>query len=308
MLIRRLALAAVFAALAGGAAAERFTFVALGDMPYGDPPEVYGTYEALIGEVNRRGPDLVIHVGDTKSGSSPCTDQLLDEQLAYLMTFDAPLIYTPGDNEWTDCHRSGFDPLERLAYIRAHYFADPATSFGRRPVVLEHQGARGYPENVRLILNGVAFIGAHVVGSNNNFDERKLAALAEFSARDAASSEWLAESFDRAAGADAIVVAIHADMLGDGFRAGTEEWSPRSGHGGFGRALQRAAAAFGKPVLLVFGDSHEFKVFRPFPKTAPNVTAVEVFGGREMHAVAMTVDTGAAEPFAIAPLKNPALP
>ena len=31
--------------------------------------------------------------------------------------FEAPFIYTPGDNEWTDCHRENngsFDPIERL--------------------------------------------------------------------------------------------------------------------------------------------------------------------------------------------------
>src|SRR5690606_35598316 len=36
------------------------------------------------------------------------------------------LVYTPGDNEWTDCHRSragGFDPLERLAALRSLFFA-----------------------------------------------------------------------------------------------------------------------------------------------------------------------------------------
>jgi len=32
-------------------------------------------------------------------------------------TFEAPLIFVPGDNEWTDCHRQNngsYDPIERL--------------------------------------------------------------------------------------------------------------------------------------------------------------------------------------------------
>ena len=35
------------------------------------------------------------------------------------------MIYVPGDNEWTDCHRAnngGYDPLERLAFLRAMFY------------------------------------------------------------------------------------------------------------------------------------------------------------------------------------------
>jgi hypothetical protein len=310
-MLRKLALAAALSLIAGAAPAGEFRFVALGDMPYGEPAAVYGAYQALIDAVNRRGPDIVLHIGDTKSGSTPCSDETLDDQLAFLMSYAAAVIYTPGDNEWTDCHRpaaGGYDPVERLAYIRATYFADPATSFGEAPIALAHQGARGYPENSRAIHKGVAFIAAHVVGSNNNFETRDPAAVEEFLARNAATTDWLAESFAAAAQAQAAVVAIHADMFQGGFNLwGQEGWPSHSGFAAFGPALQKAAAAFGKPVLLVFGDSHEFRVFRPFPKSAPNVTALEVFGARDMHAVEVRVDTATRGVFSIAPLLNPAL-
>lgn len=55
------------------AAAEPVRIVAPGDMPYGEPAEVYPAYEALIGAVNAADPALVIHIGDTKSGGTPCT-------------------------------------------------------------------------------------------------------------------------------------------------------------------------------------------------------------------------------------------
>jgi hypothetical protein len=122
--IAALSLAAPFTTAAN---AEPFKIIALGDMPYGDPKWVYPPFEALIAKVNSLNPDLVIHVGDTKSGGTPCSDKTLDEQLAYLNSFAAPTIYTPGDNEWTDCHREasgGFDPLDRLAYIRRTYFTE----------------------------------------------------------------------------------------------------------------------------------------------------------------------------------------
>ncbi|MEU6787396.1 hypothetical protein ABZ912_50105 [Nonomuraea angiospora] len=36
-------------------------------------------------------------------------------------TFDDPFVLTPGDNEWTDCHRTaagGYAPTERLDAVR----------------------------------------------------------------------------------------------------------------------------------------------------------------------------------------------
>jgi hypothetical protein len=40
--------------------------------------------------------------------------------------FKSPLVYTPGDNEWTDCNKSGegaFDPLLNPGYVRDIFFA-----------------------------------------------------------------------------------------------------------------------------------------------------------------------------------------
>ncbi len=72
---------------------------------------------------------LVLHVGDIHSGSQFCT-------LAYNRTvfnlwgdFKDPLIYTPGDNEWADCHKSG----EQLCYLSSHFWA-------RERLILFHHG------------------------------------------------------------------------------------------------------------------------------------------------------------------------
>ncbi len=303
-------LAALATLVAGPALAAPFTFVALGDMPYGDPEKSYPPFETLIETINEARPALVLHIGDTKSGGTPCSDEMLDDQLGFLNRFTAPTLYTPGDNEWTDCHRKKagrFDPIERLDYIRRTYFPDPSTTFGVE-TALEHQGEAGYPENARMVHEEVAFITAHVVGSNNNFEVRDPKAAAEFFARDPASTSWLMESFEAHADAKAIVVAIHADMFEFDFNEfGNERWLRHSGFSNFGTALKEAAVAFGKPVLLVYGDSHKHVIFRPFPETAPNITALEVFGARDMHAVEVTVDPESSGVFSVAPLYNPAL-
>ena len=291
------------------AQAEPFTVVAYGDVPYGEPAEVYAPFEALIRVINGATPRLAIHVGDTKSGSTVCSDELLAEQLDYLNTVEAPVLYTPGDNEWTDCHREaagGFDPLERLAHIRETYFAEPGTSFGAEPLEVESQGG-ATPENVRVRLGDVRFVTAHVVGSNNNFQTRDMGAVEEFIARDAASTAWLEESFRQAGDAAAVVVAIHADMFGEGFDAQDGAWAGHSGFAGFGAALKEQAAAFGRPVLLVYGDSHVFGQMRPFPIEAPNLMATEVPGAEAMHAVEITIDPESPGVFSVSLLENTAL-
>jgi hypothetical protein len=289
--------------------------VVLGDMPYGAPETTYPPFETLIGAINARAPDLVIHVGDTKSGRTPCSDAHLDEQRAFMMQVAAPLLYTPGDNEWTDCHddrAGGHDPRARLARIRATYFATPGQSLGARPLPVTHQGAAGYPENARLMLGDVMVMTAHVVGSNNGFEPRDTATAREAIARDAANRAWLARSFATAqeAGAGALILAIHADMFEFGFapRWDAEGFLRHSGFARFAGALIDEANRFARPVLLTYGDSHRFRMFRPFPDRAPGIMALETFGAANMHAVEVTVETGAGYPFAVRPLLNPAQP
>ena len=303
------------------AVAADFTFVALGDMPYGLPEKVYGPFKVLIAEINRRSPVFAIHVGDTKSGWTPCADHRLLEQWDFMNSFASAVIYTPGDNEWTDCHRpqaGGFDPLDRLQFIRAHYFPT-AWSLGRHPIRLERQadvmwGFESFVENGRFRYGDVWVVTAHVVGSNNNFqahlDVRDQHTTQEFFARDKANRVWLADSFDKATSTntEAVVVAIQADMFREGFDPEQETFARDSGFKGFGETLIMQAASFKRPVLLIFGDSHEFRIFHPFPRSADNLTAVEVYGGEHMHAVEITVAPDAAAAFTFRPVQNPALP
>ena len=100
------------------------------------------------------------------------------------------------------------------------------------------------------------------------------------------------------------MLAIHADMFPAGFDG---SWAAESGFNTFGSALVEEAAAYEKPVLLIYGDSHIFEQARPFPTEAPNVMALQVPGAEEMHAVEITVDPEAAGMFSISQIENPAL-
>ena len=108
-------------------------------------------------------------------------------QRDHMNSVDGPLVYTPGDNEWTDCHRPGwgdYDPRERLSVLRNLFFAEP-TSLDRDPINLERQSDlspehAAMAENARWRIDGVLFGTAHVVGSNNGRRGGDAAAIAEY--------------------------------------------------------------------------------------------------------------------------------
>jgi hypothetical protein len=209
-------------------------------------------------------------------------------------------VYTPGDNEWTDCHRSNngkFDPLERLAVLRQRFFT-PGQSLGAQPIPVQNQSTVSssfvrYVENVRWMHQGVMFATVHIVGSNNNLESRDIAATREFFERDVANVSWIQNTFEQARlqQATAIVFAFQADVLEN-----KTPWEDFPGWSGFrtsiGQTLLPLASAWGKPVLVVHGDSHQFKIDQPFQldkKPMKNVTRLIVPGASDVRAVKVTV-------------------
>ena len=209
-----------------------------------------------------------------------------------------PLIYVPGDNEWTDCHRANngaYDPIERLAYLRDLFFPTDE-SLGARTLTLERQSAEPqyalYRENVRWVVKNVMFAGLHVVGSNNNLG-RTPAADAEYAARNAATVSWLHDTFDLATaqGHKAVMLVIQANPNFDLPPA------QRTGFNDFLAALEAETLAFEKPVVLVHGDSHYFRIDKPMLGTisrrrVENFTRVETFGENDNHWLRVTVEPG----------------
>jgi hypothetical protein len=302
--------AALAAAMAAApVAAQPFSFVALGDMPYTLPAD-YPRYERLIEAINTLNPSFSIHVGDTKSGSTPCSDEIIRKSYDYFARFTRPVIYSVGDNEWTDCHRAAagrFDPLERLAFVRRLHFPD-SKSLGQNPIELTRQSDvmeefKLYVENSRWVHNGVLFTSLHIPGSNNNFEPRA-GAPEEFMARNKANLAWIAASFEEAAriNAPAMVFAFQADMW--------LEKTPRddlsSGYTDTVRALTEGAARYGKPLLMIHGDTHQFIIERPLfdreRRTIETAFRLMVMGAREVGAVRVTVDPASDNPFSFQPI------
>jgi hypothetical protein len=301
-MLRSFALAALLAWVTA-AQAEPFTFAALGDAPYNwNERDAMGR---MLDTFGREGLAFAVHVGDLKSGHSDCNDATYTDRLKLLDGTPVPMVLIPGDNDWTDCARvasGGWVPEERLARLRAIFFARPE-SLGRQRMPLERQptGRDGCcPENVRWWREGILFIGLHVVGSSNNRGSGT-EPKPEYVTRTAANSGWLEEGFTlaRERKAPAVVLFIHAN-------AGLEQI------GRFARpyadvldTVKRESVAFGRPVLLVHGDTHRFQVDRPWWRTQAregvrNLQRIEVPGSPTVAWVPVHVDPASVDVFTVA--------
>jgi hypothetical protein len=273
---------------------ERFDFLAIGDIPY-HLPEDFDRFETLINDLNQQQPAFTIHIGDIKSGSTPCSDEYFERIHGYFQQFEHPLIYTPGDNEWTDCHRDAcgnYDPEERLDKLRQLFFSE-SRSQGKKTMPLQTQnqfeGFEKFVENALWETGKVSFGTIHVVGSNNNLQLGEEVLNDEFYEREMANLFWLVQIFNQAKQRDhrGVVLMLHA-----GLNYRSEEES--NGHKSFVNQLREEVMDFGKPVLLVYGDFHRFMIDKPLVdedrKVLTNFTAVQVFGDRDMHAVKIKIN------------------
>lgn len=285
------------------AAAEPFEFLVMGCMPYHFPADA-GRFENVIEAANAAEPAFSVHCGDVKFGRMINDDASLLRVKAWFDRFEQPLVYVPGDNEWTDSHTAvagGYDPLERLAFVRRLFYpADEARSLGRGGLTLVRQSAQAeyadYVEHQRWERGGLVFATLHVVGSNNNRREDDAAAMAEYGARDKAVLAWLRESFAAAAGAKALVLFMQANPFDE-----VKRGEPRgTGFQSFVPALREEVRRYGKPVYLFHADSHYFRVDKPLTsatgRTIENFTRIETFGGLNLHLIRVQAEPDAAEP------------
>jgi hypothetical protein len=289
------ALSACIAPIQAHETTGAFTFGVLGDAPYNDWER--DRVAELIDDMNREPLAFVLHAGDFKNGSSSCDDAMFRDRLELFQRSRHAFIYTPGDNEWTDCHRllsGGYDPIERLNRLREIFFRGE-TSLGENPIALTRQSTEKpfgkFRENVRWEHQGVVFAALHVVGSNNNRGRDAQTNL-EYVERSAATIHWLREAFEAAKAVHARGVVLLMQANPNFARFGGD--AARSGYREFVDTLREETVAFGKPVLLIHGDTHHFRVDRPLRgpmnMRVANLLRVETFGSPSVNWIRVTVD------------------
>jgi hypothetical protein len=331
-LVRAPLLAAIAVCIAAGcsnafAQSKTYSFGLWGDTPYakgGDEPKI----PALIADINKSEIAFSIYDGDIKDGSSKCTDDTYDRAIAMFGQFKKPVVYVPGDNEWTDCHRTnngGYDNLERLTYLRKVMFANGGV-FGAEKMPVEHQGkpAEKFVENTRFARDGVMFVTLNVPGSNNNkvvgekdctnksarTGAQCAADNAEYAERDAANIAWMHEAFEKAKSEkDAGLMLVLQGDLGFDIPE-TEEVDEsrlpeKSGYAAFLDAVIKETKVYNGQVALVHGDTHFYKIDKPLIDAThllPNFTRVETFGSPNVHWLRVTVDVSTPNVFTFHPM------
>jgi hypothetical protein len=313
-----LAASGLLAACGGGDGDVRFTAAVFGDVPYGTTPTDTSEFQAFPGLIKSINDDpdvsLALHAGDIHSGKQYCT-QAYDKSIFDVMnTLADPLVYTPGDNEWADCHKSGEgggtwntttgtvtfvldtngnpvdyaggNPASNLALVRSIFFPSAGKSMGGTVggAMTLHTQAQDfdpafpadaqYVENTWFMKGGVLFVAVNIPGGSNNGTDPWYGAPSmgaeqqqEVANRTGAVKRWLKVAFDQAAanGASAMVIMEQADLWDlDGKTA-----AHIAGYTPYVDAIAAGAKAFGKPVLLINGDSHVYRSDNPLAKGSP---------------------------------------
>ncbi|HKS44844.1 MAG TPA: metallophosphoesterase [Amycolatopsis sp.] len=250
---------------------DGYTFAVIGDIPYGDAQ--IAAFPKVVAQINADpAVQWVDHLGDIKSGSTVCSDEYFQLIKADFDQFADPLVYTVGDNEWTDCHRpnnGGYNPLERLAKIRQVFFPQPGHTLGRQGARVLSQAGQGIPEDVRWERAGVAFAALHIVGSDNSLapwtgnTAPTPEQTAEVLGRTAAVIQEIHETFAgaRARHAKAVALLTQADMFDP--TVPSPKFADYYGFQPIVAAIARESADFGGPVYLFNGDSHVYNSDNP---------------------------------------------
>lgn len=331
------------------------TLAVFGDAPYGTSPAddtEFNDMPAYIASVNADADvSLAMHLGDIHSGKQYCTEAYDRAVFDLFSTFAVPLVYTPGDNEWTDCHKTkegggaysattdsikyvtdstgapvdhaSGHPLRNLELVRSIFFATPGQTLAREMKVTSqaetghegHEGYEGYawgdrakrgqpaavPSDAKFVENvmweqaGVVFATVNIPGGSNNDTDPWYGTptvsneqAQEVAERTGAGLRWLDAAFARAKAhhAKAVLIGVQADMwdLDGNVASHIANYRP------FIDRLASLTKAFGKPVLLMNGDSHGYRSDNPMVSGA----ACAIESGSDV--VACADDAFAAQP------------
>jgi hypothetical protein len=187
-----------------------YTFAVYGDAPYGTTPTDTAEFQAtpaFIESINAANDvNFVAHVGDIHSGKQFCTESYDRSVAGVWQSYTKPLVYTPGDNEWADCHKTGEgggsynagtgqidyvldpatnqpvdyaggDPIANLAKVRQIFFPAAGETLGGGNLHVDSQATDydpAYPadaqfvENVMWERHGILFVTINQPGGSNN--------------------------------------------------------------------------------------------------------------------------------------------
>jgi len=289
-----------------------FEFGLIGDAPYTE--EELTEYERMMASLNRYEQlKWVVHMGDVKGSRESCSDVFLQSRYDLNQMIEAPLVVTPGDNDWFDCSRKQageWDPEDRLKAFRRIFYPSPGVSSGQRRMPVNTQAAVDptFPdmiENARWERANVIFATVHIVGNSPSQPGQGLLAY-----QMEAGLAWIRSTFEyaREQKAKGVFIAFHVDpWLLSGPRMDISSICQgcqfiRPGYEELDNLLTEEARRYRRPIAIAVGDTHVFRVDKPLyyddrMLLVEHATRVESFGSPHIHWVRVKVDPDAVEVF-----------
>ncbi|PKI17147.1 hypothetical protein CXF71_05610 [Colwellia sp. 12G3] len=266
--------------------------------------------------INEAKPTVVMHLGDFKSGVKSCTDELLKEHKALLaQTYPGKIIYTPGDNDWTDCDRisllPSFDELERHDFlIKLMFETSPLLTQNLPSIITQEKQI----ENKLWINDRLAISTLHIVGTSNGRvnigKSNQVDAIKKVNKRDEANLAWLKNIEDKAKNFDALIIGFQADMYQKSvLESGVCDDTSLNKCDVFSfyrQAFSDLAKRINKPVLISHGDTGAFC----FERLDNNLWHLNAAGDFQyLDATKVIFNKQSTEnPFIVSGLINPDLP
>ena len=181
---------------------------------------------------------------------------------------------------------AGGNPVDNLALVRSLFFPTAGKTFGGTTMDVHSQAKEfdpafpsdaQYVENAWFLRSGVLFVTLNIPGGSNNGTDpwygaptQSTAQQQEVANRTGATQRWLQTAFDTAGrvGASAVVIMEQADLWDLDGKAPSHiaNYKP------YIDTIATRSVSFGKPVLLINGDSHIYRSDNPLVKGAACVS------------------------------------
>ena len=235
---------------------DTLVFSVMGDIPRSDEEKII-----LQEQINKHNEfsqsQFVFHVGDIKSGDTPCTENNYKLVADYLKKLTAPVFIIPGDNEWNDCEY----PNQAWDYWNKYFSA-----FDQNwKMTFDVQRQNNYPVNSAFVQKNVLFIALNLVGG-------RIHNQIEWDMMQNNAAEWINKNIQKK-GIMATVILIQAN--------------PDIKHKLFMDQFIPLIEDFEKPVLLIHGDGHHWIYDEAWQ--VPNLTRVQVDKGGIADPLQVTV-------------------
>jgi predicted phosphodiesterase len=242
-------------------------FSAIGDVPY-TLDDASALETNIIKHNKKDSTSFVIHLGDIKSGSTPCEEAIYINVANILKKFSAPVYIIPGDNEYNDCKH----PKEAFAFWNRYFFHFHEN--WSENANIQYQPAQ--KENFAWREGHILFVGLNLLGGRIHDSN-------EWQERLNANAKWIEQSLkNNDKSIEAMVIFGHANL-----QLKPEKYKI------FTKKFRAIAALFDKPILYLHGDGHVWIKDRPWKEQ--NILRVQVDAGAEILQV--TVNPDLPDPF-----------